>query len=150
MREGSTGKPAEWCVYLGALLIILAGAGLIYGIATVFLGLMPPFPIIPPRIYTGLAISVLMLSAAAVIFRDTSVLWQIGLQAAGVAAIVIGSGLLIFPLFDNPQLLLGWRSAAGIFLILLAAVLGKLMRYLQRRFLKIGVHAQIKQQLQHH
>jgi hypothetical protein len=84
------------------------------------------------RFWLGWVIAILVLSGASLYFREVSLLWQVPVQAAALALLVVGlEGFILHHAFRSP------RPAAICAAYLAAgALLGLWMRNLQSHFLR--------------
>jgi uncharacterized membrane protein YbhN (UPF0104 family) len=116
-------------------LIILAGIGLFLTFAQVAAFVVLPSHVITLRVFAAGAFGVALLAACSILLRDTSVLWQIPLQALAASCLAVGVAVIVTAAFGNWHSLLGPTGyrATGCLAVGLGAAW--LMRQLQVRLL---------------
>jgi len=120
-------------LFLASALIILAGIGLLLSFAQVVAFAVFPSHELTLRVLAVGAFGAVLLAASSLVLRDTSVLWQIPLQALAASCLAVGLGVVVTAAFGNWHSLLGATGyrAAGCLAVGLSAAW--LMRRLQAR-----------------
>jgi uncharacterized membrane protein YbhN (UPF0104 family) len=119
---------------ISSALIILAGIGLFLTFAQVAAFVVLPSHVITLRVLAAGAFGVALLAACSILLRDTSILWQIPLQALAASCLAVGA-VIVTAAFGNWHSLLGPTGyrATGCLAVGLGAAW--LMRQLQVRLL---------------
>jgi hypothetical protein len=122
-------------LFLASALVILAGTSLFVVLLFAAMALVLPHQQ-PVFRALGIGISAVpFLAFASLILRNTSILWQIPLQACAAAAATVGAVVLVTLSFDDWHLLFGIIGLKAASSLVIGLALGWLMRQLQARSL---------------
>jgi hypothetical protein len=127
----TSGKLSDKRTLIGAAVLIITRIVLVVALTQLFVSLIPSWTMPALRIVIALLVSGLGLYALTVIFRDSSLIWQLALQSVAFAGVGVGVGFLLKVLFTDWRLLPTLFGARGLVVLLTGVCSALLMRYTQ-------------------